>query len=68
MREVLSPSGFVMDFLVAKKVVSSLLVDGQKVYKVASSDNGEEAVNFEEEDAGIIRLDITIQHLSLIHI
>ena len=61
---MLSPSGFVMDFLVAKKVVSSLLVDGQKVYKVASSDNGEEAVGFEEEDAGIIRLDITIQHLN----
>ena len=48
-REVLSPTGFVMDFLVAKKVVSSMLVDGQTVYKVASSDsNGGEAADFEE--------------------
>ena len=38
-REVLSPTGFVMDFLVAKRVVSSMVVDGQKIYKVSSSDN-----------------------------
>ena len=40
MREVLSPTGFVMDFLVAKKAVLSMLVDGQTVYKVTTSDNG----------------------------
>ena len=64
-REVLSPTGFVMDFLVAKKVVSSMLVDGQTVYKVTTSDNGGEAADFEEADAGIIRLHITIQHLNV---
>ena len=65
-REVLSPTGFVMDFLVAKKVVSSMLVDGRTVYKVATSDNnGGEAADFEEADAGIIRLHITIQHLNV---
>jgi len=64
-REVLSTTGFVMDFLVAKKVVSSMLVDGQTVYKVTTSDNGGEAADFEEADAGIIRLHITIQHLNV---
>merc|ERR1719209_1892660 len=64
-REVLSPTGFVMDFLVAKKVVSSMLVDGQTVYKVATLDNGGEAADFEEADAGIIRLHVTIQHLNV---
>ena len=55
-----------MDFLVAKKVVSSMLVDGQTIYKVATSDNnGGEVADFEEADAGIIRLHITIQHLNV---
>ena len=65
-REVLSPTGFVMDFLVARKVISSMLVDGQTVYKVTTSDNvSGEAADFEEADAGIIRLHITIQHLNV---
>ena len=62
---MLSPTGFVMDFLVAKKVVSSMLVDGHTVYKVATLDNGGEAADFEEADAGIIRLHVTIQHLNV---
>jgi len=64
-REVLSPTGFVMDFLVAKRVVSSMVVDGQKIYKVSSSDNNVEEGDFEEADAGIIRLHLTIQHLNV---
>ena len=62
---MLSPTGFVMDFLVAKKAVFGMLVDGQTVYKVTTSDNGGEAADHEEADAGIIRLHITIQHLNV---
>ena len=65
MREVLSPTGFVMDFLVAKRVVSCMVVDGQKIYKVSSSDINVEEGDFEEADAGIIRLHLTIQHLNV---
>ena len=54
-----------MDFLVAKRVVSSMVVDGQKIYKVSSSDNNVEEGDFEEADAGIIRLHLTIQHLNV---
>jgi chromosome segregation ATPase len=60
LKAVVSTSGFVLEFLTAKRQIVSQVVDGQTFYKISTAD---ETVSFDETDEGILRLHLTLGRL-----
>jgi len=59
-KKVINTEGLVIQFLQAKKQIASVVIDGQKFYKISA---GDDLVNFDETDVGIIKMQQTLGHL-----
>lgn len=59
--KVARPQGFLVDFLAAEGRLAALTVHGQRFYKLA---RGEERVQVQDTDAGVLALHLTLGHLA----